>query len=112
MPVPALTWLVGMLTVGTALPQSFACATVGMSMAMPMIWQLSVLAGGRAAWFWFLVMPHLSESVHGWYCGPSLKDWAGLHDSAFLSWAGGYFGHCWELYTFWMLVPWADWFVR
>jgi len=35
----------------------------------------------------------------------SVKDGLGFDDSAFFElWRLGYFGHCWELYTFWMLV--------
>jgi|TARA_A100001518_G_C1227220_1_gene79978 predicted MFS family arabinose efflux permease len=98
----ALSWLVGMLTVGTALPHLLRGATVGMSWQWPML-AASVLAlvGGALV----LVLgdgPHLPKR-HG---GMRLREGlAGLMTARFRAVAGGYFGHCWELYTFWMLVP-------
>jgi MFS family permease len=100
----ALAYLVGMLTLGTALPHATR------SVAAAWGWQLvitssSVLAAvGAMLIYWLGDGPHL----------PAAKRAAGMHAGAILgafktrafrAAALGYFGHMWELYTFWTLVP-------
>ncbi|WP_421621477.1 MFS transporter [Alkalilimnicola ehrlichii] len=98
----ALGWLVGMLTLGTALPHLLRGATF----ELPWQWPL-LLASGLA-----LVAAWL---IHSLGDGPELpgpapggRPWAGLAAFGcgnFRASAFGYFGHCWELYAFWTLVP-------
>lgn len=98
-----LGWLVGMLTLGTALPHLVRA----LGTAWP--WQQvvltsSVLALVAAALIWRLGEgPHLPRrgvsrlSLRA--LGPALR--VRTYRGAAL----GYFGHMWELYAFWTLVP-------
>lgn len=99
----ALGWLLGMLTLGTALPHA--------------------VRGAGASWHWTHVV--LTSSVLalvgaalvlGVGDGPHLRrgmgrrvGWGDLARAfripAFRASAFGYFGHMWELYAFWTLVP-------
>ncbi|MGQ7246898.1 MFS transporter [Halomonas sp. V046] len=98
----ALAWLVGMLTLGTAMPHLLRGATLG----LPWAWTLGLssllaVAGG------FAVRglgdgPHLPASSKRVRLGEGL---AAFGLKRFRGIAGGYFGHCWELYAFWLLVP-------
>lgn len=98
----ALAWLVGMLTLGTALPHLLRGSTLGMPWEWPLLGaSLLALLGGAM--------------VHALGDGSHLPPPAGkvslaeglaaLGESRFRAVAGGYFGHCWELYAFWMLTP-------
>ncbi|QOR38378.1 MFS transporter [Billgrantia diversa] len=98
----ALAWLVGMLTLGTALPHLLRGSTLGMPWEWPLLGaSLLALLGGAM--------------VHALGDGPHLPPPAGrvrlteglaaLAAGRFRAVAGGYFGHCWELYAFWMLTP-------
>jgi MFS family permease len=100
----ALAYLVGMLTLGTALPQGVRFIGARWN------WQAVILtSSGLAVASGLLILllgngPHLALRSH-------------LHDTrmrgvlgAFrseplLAAALGYFGHMWELYAFWTLVP-------
>ena len=100
----ALAYLVGMLTLGTALPQGIR------SLGARWNWQeviltssgLAVLAAGMI----YLLGdgPHLGVARKG-----SAKRWGGISrafaSKGFRAALFGYFGHMWELYTFWTLVP-------
>lgn len=99
----ALGWLVGMLTLGTALPHLVTAVGVGWS------WQVVVLASSGLALLAGAAVLLLGD-------GPHLPrgDLAGLRPGAVLgafrvrAYRGaalGYFGHMWELYAFWTLVP-------
>ena len=98
----ALSWLVGMLTLGTALPHLLRGATLGMDWQWPMLAASLLALGGGALVLRLGVGPHL-PATRG-----SLRlreGFTGLQAPRFRAVAGGYFGHCWELYAFWMLVP-------
>lgn len=96
----ALGWLVGALTLGTATP--FLLRSVGGPG-----WQVATtIASGLAAVGGVIVLS-LGE-------GPARKSgaavrwgtvWRAFHVPAFRASALGYFGHMWELYAFWALVP-------
>ncbi|KPQ29054.1 MAG: Arabinose efflux permease [Marinobacter excellens HL-55] len=98
----ALAWLVGMLTLGTALPHLMRGATLGLPWQWP-LFAASCLAllGG---WLVFLLGdgPHLPKSSGRL---PLSRGLAALRVPRFRAVAGGYFGHMWELYAFWTLVP-------
>jgi predicted MFS family arabinose efflux permease len=100
----ALAHLVGMLTLGTALPQ----ATRALGTTWP--WQGAILASSvlalvGAAMVWLLADgPHskVNPSAAGFRPGSVFK---AFRIPAFRASALGYFGHMWELYAFWTLVP-------
>lgn len=98
----SLGFLVGALVVGTAFPHLLR----GMIYGLP--WKGVVLATSGLAVFGGLLLLLLVPD------GPYRKAGAGLDVSAFFkvfknkpfrSAAFGYFGHMWELYTFWAFVP-------
>ncbi len=100
----ALSWLVGMLTLGTALPHGIRLAGIGWP------WQQCILVSSALALLAAAMILRLGD-------GPHLKR---RHDAPplrlgrifytfsireFRASAFGYFGHQWELYAFWTLVP-------
>lgn len=98
----ALAWLVGMLTLGTALPHLMRGATLGLPWEWPLL-VASVLALVGAAMVFVLgdgpYLPKSSGAV------PLRQGLAALQIPRFRAAAGGYFGHMWELYAFWTLTP-------
>lgn len=98
----ALSWLVGMLTLGTALPHLMRGATLGM------LWQWSLLAASMLALLGGVLILFLGDGPHLPKTSKSRqlrKGLAGFKVPCFRAVAGGYFGHSWELYAFWMLAP-------
>ena len=98
-----LGWLVGMLTIGTALPHAIRAAGGGAP------WQATVLTASALAVVSGLAVLALGD-------GPHLKRGAGARPGwgsvlrafrvpAFRASALGYFGHMWELYAMWTVVP-------
>ena len=100
----ALAWLVGMLTLGTALPQGVRMVGAGWS------WQAVILvSSGLAVLAAALVFrlgdgPHLKLRAHGAPLQLGRVLYA-FRLADFRASALGYFGHQWELYAFWTLVP-------
>ncbi|MCE9683477.1 MFS transporter [Halomonas alkalisoli] len=98
----ALAWLVGMLTLGTAMPHLLRGGTLGMPWEWPLLGaSLLALVGGAMV----RVLgdgPHLPPSSGK---ARLIEGLAALGEKRFRGVAGGYFGHCWELYAFWMLTP-------
>lgn len=94
--------LVGMLTLGTALPHAVRAAGADWP------WQAVVLASSllallaAAATLWLGDGPHLPavRAAASWG-----EVWAAFRVPAFRASAFGYFGHMWELYAFWTVVP-------
>lgn len=100
----ALAWLVGMLTLGTALPQGVRMLGGGWP------WQAVILCSSFLAVLAAILVfrlgdgPHLKLRGHG----APLQLGRVLYAFSlpeFRSSALGYFGHQWELYAFWSLVP-------
>lgn len=100
----ALAQLVGMLTLGTALPHGIRLAGTGWS------WQATILVSSGLALLAAVMIfrlgdgPHLKRR-HG---APPLRLGRVLHAFSigeFRASALGYFGHQWELYAFWTLTP-------
>jgi MFS family permease len=99
-----LGWLVGMLTIGTALPHALRAA----GSSAP--WQAAVLAASALAVVSGLAVLALGDGPHlkrggaarrpGW--GSVLR---AFRVPAFRASALGYFGHMWELYALWTVVP-------
>lgn len=97
----ALGWLVGALTLGTASP--FLLRYLGSEFP----WQAVVSAASGLAMLGGFIVLALGE-------GPARKSgtsvrwgtvWQAFRAPAFRASALGYFGHMWELYAFWALVP-------
>jgi MFS family permease len=99
-----LGWLVGMLTLGTALPHAIRAAGSSAS------WHATVLAASvcaAAAGLMVFVLgdgPHLKPAA-----GTGRPRWGGVLRAfrvpAFRASALGYFGHMWELYALWTITP-------
>ncbi|WP_293296734.1 MFS transporter [Allomuricauda sp.] len=98
----SLGYLVGALVVGTAFPHLLKEMTHTLS------WKAVLVATSILAAFGGTLMVILVPN------GPFRKPGQKIYLSAFLkvfqnrsfrSAAFGYFGHCWELYTFWAFVP-------
>ena len=98
-----LGWLVGMLTLGTALPHAVRAAGAGWS------WSAVVLASSALALLAAFLVARLGDGPHLKPAGGRPARWGAVIRSfgipAFRASALGYFGHMWELYAFWTLVP-------
>ncbi len=99
-----LGWLVGMLTLGTALPHGIRVIGAGLS------WQGVVLTSSLLALLGAAIIFRLGDGPH--LPAPSSKRKPGWGSvllafkvPAFRASAFGYFGHMWELYAFWAVVP-------
>jgi MFS family permease len=100
----ALGWLVGMLTLGTALPHAVRAAGAGWS------WNVVVLTSSVLAVVAAGLVLRLGDGPHLRTGDVSRRPrWGGVMKvfrvPAFRASAFGYFGHMWELYAFWTLVP-------
>ncbi len=100
----ALAWLVGMLTLGTALPHGVRALDVGWG------WQATLLVSSVLALLAAVMIALLGDGPHlARHAGaPRLRLGEGLYalrEPRFRASAFGYFGHQWELYAFWTLVP-------
>jgi MFS family permease len=101
----ALGLLVGMLTLGTALPHGIRALGANLP------WQAVIQASSVLAVLGAALIYFLGD-------GPHLKNSAGHRNNAlgrafgvfkipdFRAAALGYFGHMWELYAFWAVLPW------
>ena len=98
----ALAWLVGMLTLGTALPHLMRGATFGLPWELPLLVASVLALAGGAMVFLLGDGPHLPKSSGPI---PLSQGLAALRIPRFRAVAGGYFGHMWELYAFWTLTP-------
>ena len=97
----ALGWLVGMLTLGTALPHLIR----GLGSAWP--WQSAVLWSSALALVAAAMIARLGDGPHlpsGNRRGMG-RVFSAFRIPEFRAAAFGYFGHMWELYAFWTVVP-------
>jgi DHA1 family inner membrane transport protein len=98
----ALGWLVGALVLGTAMPHALRALGAGWPWAQVML-AVSALAaaGGLAVWWGLPESPHLPRATTlQWRALGAIGRDARLRASVL-----GYFGHMWELYTLWVLLP-------
>lgn len=98
----ALSWLLAMLTLGTALPHSMRGLTFDFNWQLPLYASslLAICAGLLVGWLGS--GPQLPATASKAALSSGLT---ALKNKNFRAVAIGYFGHCWELYAFWMLVP-------
>lgn len=100
----ALAQLVGMLTLGTALPHGVRLLGTGVA------WQLTLLVSSGLALLAALLIFRLGDGPHlkRRHDAPPLRLGRVLYAFSvrdFRASVLGYFGHQWELYAFWTLVP-------
>ena len=100
----ALAQLVGMLTLGTALPHGIRLAGAGWS------WQSTILVSSALALIAAALIFRLGDGPHlkRRHDAPPLRlgrVFYAFSRREFRASALGYFGHQWELYAFWTLVP-------
>lgn len=100
----ALGWLLGMLTIGTALPH--AVRAVGNTWD----WSSVVLTSSLLAVIGAVMVARLGDGPHLVRNAPGQRlRWGAIlqvfHIPAFRASALGYFGHMWELYAFWTIAP-------
>ncbi|MCB0429742.1 MAG: MFS transporter [Flavobacteriales bacterium] len=98
----ALGWLVGALVMGTALPHLIRAYDATLSWRL-VFWFTSALTvvGALAVGLGVAPGPHRKPAPR-MDMGASLKV---FRNKAFRIAAFGYFGHMWELYTFWAFLP-------
>lgn len=100
----ALAWLVGMLTLGTAVPHGVRM----LGARWP--WQSVLLVSSVLAVVAALMILRLGDGPHLKLRNPTEPAWRGgvlraFKVPALRASALAYFGHMWELYAFWTLVP-------
>lgn len=100
----ALAQLVGMLTLGTALPHGIRLAGSGWS------WQATILVSSGLALIAAALILRLGDGPHlkRRHDAPPLRMgrvFYAFSVTEFRASALGYFGHQWELYAFWTLIP-------
>ena len=98
----ALGFLVGALVLGTSLPHGLRALGEVLPWRSTVVMTSALAAGsGLAVWSTVRDGPYLSSS------GPLHPGavFAAFSDRSFRASALGYFGHMWELYTVWALVP-------
>lgn len=100
----ALGLLVGMLTIGTALPHGVR------ALGADLPWQIVVSVSSLLALFAAVAMLALGDGPHLPKAGSARSmQWGAplrvFRNRTFLASAMGYFGHMWELYAFWTIVP-------
>ncbi len=100
----SLAWLVAMLTLGTALPHGIRAAGA----TLP--WQAVIVASSVLALLGAVIVVVQGDGPHvrprtGPTSGGIAPLVAAFRAADFRASAFGYFGHMWELYAFWTLVP-------
>ncbi|RUO73657.1 MFS transporter [Idiomarina seosinensis] len=98
----ALAWLLAMLTLGTALPHLMRGATINFAWELPLLLASVLAISGGLIVGWLGNGPHLPSVASAAALKSGLKAFS---SPSFKAVAVGYFGHCWELYAFWMLAP-------
>jgi len=107
-PAAALGWLVGMLTLGTAMPHALRASGASWPWeAVLVASSLLALVGAALVAFLgdgpFAAPPRSAGSVDAARAGAV---WQVFRVPTFRASAFGYFGHMWELYAFWSVLPW------
>jgi MFS transporter, DHA1 family, inner membrane transport protein len=103
LPGVGLGLVVGMLTLGTASPHLLNILSLSPD------WRFTLIAVSVLALFGGLVVRWIGEGPYGIRQSGPIR-WGAVFSSfqrsRFRASAFGYFGHMWELYAFWTLVPW------
>ncbi len=107
-PAAALGWLVGMLTLGTAMPHALRASGASWPWETVLI-ASSLLALAGAALVVFLGDGPFAAPLRRPGAGDATRPgavWQVFRVPTFRASAFGYFGHMWELYAFWSVLPW------
>jgi MFS family permease len=103
-PALALAWLVAMLTLGTAMPHALR------AWGLQWPWQYVLIGASLLALLGGALVAAVGDGAFKPAAGHALR--LSTHDvrtllktPALRASAGGYFGHMWELYAFWSVVP-------
>jgi len=107
-PAAALGWLVGMLTLGTAMPHALRASGASWP------WEAVLVASSLLALIGAALVAFLGDGPHA---APPRSPgsvaaarpgavWHVFRVPTFRASAFGYFGHMWELYAFWSVLPW------
>ncbi len=98
----SLGFLVGALVLGTAFPHLIKTFSTELPWKSVIITtSISAVLGGILIYFFVPDGPYRSKSK-----APNFSSWLSIFKvSPFRKAAFGYFGHMWELYTFWAFVP-------
>ena len=113
-PAAALGWLVGMLTLGTAMPHGLRA--LGQSWPWPEVMLgssvLAVVGAFLVAWMGQPPAPQHHTHPTAIQAIPLRLNTQVLREvlavRGFRASAQGYFGHMWELYAFWSVLPWLS----
>lgn len=117
-PAAALGWLIGMLTLGTAMPHGLRAAGASWPWEAVLLASsvLAVAGGGLVAWLGDGAAPSASASASAQapassQAPPPPRGLLAVARQVFAvprfrASACGYFGHMWELYAFWGVLPW------
>ncbi|MCW5609994.1 MAG: MFS transporter [Rubrivivax sp.] len=99
----ALGWLVGALVLGSASPHALRALGVGWDWTAVFVGVAAMCAAGGLAVIWLVPEPHhLGPPAPGLRLAALGRAWA---DRRLRASVLGYFGHMWELYTMWVLLP-------
>jgi MFS family permease len=98
----ALGWLIGALVLGTAMPHALrAMGTHWPWQQVMLVVSMLALLGGWMVWQWVPESAHLPRATRlQWRAFGSVLTNRRLRAPVL-----GYFGHMWELYTLWVLLP-------
>ena len=100
--------LVAMLTLGSALPHGVRAAGIGWAWESVVLTSTVLAIVAAAMVFWLGDGPNLPKA-QGRVNAPAFSAWRSalkmFLDPRFRASASGYFGHMWELYAFWTLLP-------
>jgi predicted MFS family arabinose efflux permease len=98
----ALGFLVGALVLGTSFPHLLKSLSLSLSWKSVII-SVSLLSVIGGIMMWLIVPPGpFNKKMHKPQFGSAFK---AFKSTGFRSAAFGYFGHMWELYTFWAFTP-------
>jgi MFS transporter, DHA1 family, inner membrane transport protein len=99
----ALGWLVGALVLGSASPHALRAMGVDWDWTAVFHGVAVMCAAGGLAVLWLVPEPHhLGVPAPGLRLAALARAWG---DRRLRASALGYFGHMWELYTMWVLLP-------
>ncbi|HYC37256.1 MAG TPA: MFS transporter [Usitatibacter sp.] len=98
----ALAWLVGMVTIGTALPHGIRALGTGLPWQSVAVTSSLLAALAGAAIYRLGDGPSLPRAIARLHWGATFTV---ARIPAFRSAALAYFGHMWELYAFWTVTP-------
>ncbi|MEO5845548.1 MAG: MFS transporter [Caldimonas sp.] len=107
-PAAALGWLVGMLALGTAMPHALRASGASWPWEMVVVASSALALVGAASIAFLGDGPFAAAAPNVGTAGASKPGavWQVFRMPAFRASALGYFGHMWELYAFWSVLPW------